>query len=116
MPVVDEPRIIGEAGHYLVNPPERHHFLGLCDECDAHYLAQMNLERVERWYRQGVVGQDAFEAYMHVWATYPGHEVPGRVGYNSWHARPITVRSQWITDRIYEALNRGRGDDGHNDL
>jgi len=32
-------------------------------------LAHMTLEEADNWYRQGVVSQDQFEAYMHVWQT-----------------------------------------------
>jgi len=55
-------------GHYVPGA-DTNHFLGRCDECDAHYMKTMSLDTVEMHYRSGVFGQDAFEAYMHVWAT-----------------------------------------------
>jgi hypothetical protein len=57
-----------QASHYK-SGADTNHFLGLCRECDGHYLAAMTLGEVERWYRYGKVDQVAFEAYMHVWST-----------------------------------------------
>lgn len=76
-------RIIGDSGHYAPGS-DTNHFLGRCDECDVHYMAKMNVDEVESHYRSGAIGQDAYEAYMHVWATSAsryssvaaGHENP----------------------------------------
>lgn len=54
-------------GHWPTG--DRIHFLGRCGDCTVRQLAHMTLDQVEHWYRQGVVSQDAFEAYTHVWAT-----------------------------------------------
>ncbi|HEU4754407.1 MAG TPA: hypothetical protein VFU47_14965 [Armatimonadota bacterium] len=67
-------KLIGEPGHYRPGA-DTNHFLGLCDECDARYLAGMTLAQVESWGpngergKAGAVRQAMFEAYMHVWAT-----------------------------------------------
>ena len=68
-------KIIGAPGHYRPGA-DTNHFLGLCDECDVHYLARMNLEEVRDWGpfsgtlgKAGVIRQALYEAYCHVWAT-----------------------------------------------
>lgn len=63
-------KIIGEPGHYVPGA-KSNHFLGLCDECDAHYMLNMTLEQVENWYNQGVFGQAKYEGYMWVWSNGP---------------------------------------------
>jgi hypothetical protein len=45
------------------------HFLGRCHDCDVQYMAFMTLDQADNWYRQGVLDQDEYEAYCHVWAT-----------------------------------------------
>ena len=40
----------------------------------SRQLSLMTFDSVDNWYRQGCVTQDEFEAYMHVWATWPAHE------------------------------------------
>lgn len=46
------------------------HIRGICNDCDARcYVTALSLEQVESLYRQGVFGQDLYEAYTHVWAT-----------------------------------------------
>lgn len=54
--------------HYVPGA-DTNHFLGRCEECDAHYLSGRTLEEVERWYWQGMISQDQWEAYGYVWAT-----------------------------------------------
>jgi hypothetical protein len=54
-------------GHVLTG--DAAHFRGICNDCDARRAAGMTLGQVENLYRQGVFGQDLFEAYCHVWAT-----------------------------------------------
>lgn len=67
-------KLIGTPGHYRPGA-DTNHFLGLCDECDARYLAGMTLAQVESWGpngergKAGAVRQAMFEAFMHVWAT-----------------------------------------------
>lgn len=46
------------------------HFLNRgCLGCDAYTLRRSSLDTVDAMYRDGRIGQDWFEAYMHVWAT-----------------------------------------------
>jgi hypothetical protein len=86
------------AGHRDAGP-EHWHFLGRgCIECDAHTLAGSPLDRVDNWYRHGVVGQDAFEAYMHVWTTSATHFRY----YGDW--TPVNDRVRQIADAIRAAL------------
>lgn len=82
-------RVIGEPGHYQPGA-DTNHFLGLCDECDMHYLVWMSLEDVQDWGpfsgtpgKAGAIRQALYEAYTHVWATSAvrygttyGYEVP----------------------------------------
>lgn len=39
----------------------------------AAQLARMTLDQCDSWYRQGVITQDQYEAYRHVWATSAAH-------------------------------------------
>ena len=45
------------------------HFEGICEACDVARASHQSMGEVDDRYRQGRVGQDLFEAYMHVWAT-----------------------------------------------
>lgn len=48
---------------------DTNHFLHVgCVECTAATLSLQNLGTIESWYRQGIIGQDAFEAYTYVWS------------------------------------------------
>lgn len=70
-------------GHYRPGA-DTNHFLGRCDECDAHYLLGKTLGAVENWYHRGMISQDQYEAYCHVWATSAY-----RLGdYRSWQQEP----------------------------
>jgi hypothetical protein len=55
-------------GHYVEGGDN--HFLGLCAECDAHYLSRKNLMQVQDLYNVGRISQDMYEAYVHVWRQY----------------------------------------------
>lgn len=44
------------------------HFLGLCDECDLHYVSKRTYEEVSDWYLYGRISADMWEAYDQVWA------------------------------------------------
>lgn len=60
------------------------HFLG-CHDCDARRLAGASLETAEDWYHRGMIDQDEWEAYVHVWATGAY-----RYGdYRSWRRSPV---------------------------
>jgi hypothetical protein len=60
------------------------HFLG-CHDCDARRLANVSMERAEDWYHRGMIGQDVYEAYCHVWWTAaPRFSSPG-----SWRLSPV---------------------------
>lgn len=70
-------------GH--VRDGDARHFLGSCNDCDARSVSGMTLEQVDRWYRAGVLGQDLWEAYTHVWAT-----AAYRYGsYADWRKSPV---------------------------
>src|SRR5258708_35964732 len=87
--------------HYQQGAPTNH-FLGLCDECDAHYLARMTLNEVDNWYRQGVIGQDTFEGYCHGWATSC---VRGE-SFDGWLEPPVTQRARDIAAAITKLAAR----------
>lgn len=59
-------QIIGTPGHYQPGS-DTNHFLGRCDECDAHYLAGMTLTDADYRYRGGFISKDQFEAFKWVW-------------------------------------------------
>jgi hypothetical protein len=84
-------------GHWDAVNTGTHHFPGLCDECDAHRMARMTQEKAEDLYRSGVFGQDAYEAFMHVWAQ-------GRVGWDAWKGELLTERSKQIAAIMREAV------------
>lgn len=44
------------------------HFLG-CNDCDARRMTSVTLECAENWYHRGMISQDTWEAFSHVWAT-----------------------------------------------
>jgi hypothetical protein len=44
------------------------HFMG-CNDCDARRMGNVTLERAESMYHQGMITQDTYEAFCHVWAT-----------------------------------------------
>ena len=72
------------------DPPYRpgadtNHFLGCCDECDAHYLAKATLGQVDSWFRQGQITPDQLEAFRHVWAS----SAPRFGDYSTWTAAPV---------------------------
>lgn len=71
-------------GHVLDG--DRRHFLGTgCNDCGARTVSAVTLEQAERWYHQGLIGQDLWEAYCHVWATSAY-----RYGsYESWRKSPV---------------------------
>jgi esterase/lipase superfamily enzyme len=56
------------AGHYVPGA-DTNHFIGLCRECDAHYMLGASRATIEDWYHLGMISQSQFEAFMHVWAT-----------------------------------------------
>lgn len=97
----EDVRILGAPGHQG-EPPERKHFLGLCDECDAQYMTDMPMGRMESLYRQGVLGQDAWEAYMHVWVTHNHREAC----WDAYKDEPATNRSRWLAQKIDESMTR----------
>lgn len=52
----------------IVDAPDNYHFELCCEDCAVKELARLNLDRVEGRYYAGRITQDAFEAYMFVWA------------------------------------------------
>jgi hypothetical protein len=53
----------------LAEPGNIHFMTVHCVECNAHRMAEMNRDTVERWYRSGHFSPNEYEAYMYVWAT-----------------------------------------------
>lgn len=90
-------RIIGEPGHWKPGA-DTNHFLGLCDECDAHYLTTVSADGADDWYRQGILGQDMFEAFMHAWVTSAY-----RYGYDGWKSPPTDPTVIELVELIREA-------------
>lgn len=69
-------------GHYQPQA-DTNHFLGLCLECDAHYLSTRSLDQVEDMYQRGMISQAEFEGYHWAWfisayryGNYPGWAAP----------------------------------------
>lgn len=92
-------RIIGEPNHYETTTRDQHHFLGLCDECDAHYLRFRTLDEVDNWYRQGVIGQDEWEGFTYAWATSVPAEA--RWGLHETYAvEPVTARAREFAELV----------------
>lgn len=95
-------RILGKPNHYIPGAATNH-FLGLCDECDAHYLRNQSLEMAETWYRQGMIGQDAWEGYTYAWGT--SRPVEERYGLHEMYAQqePVSARGKAIAEAIRSA-------------
>jgi hypothetical protein len=89
-------------GHYR-RGADTNHILGLCEECDAHYLARATLSQVEDWYRRGLIWPDQFEAYGHVWAT----SAPRFGDYSAWAAAPTSATVARHAELIRAALSDG---------
>jgi hypothetical protein len=96
-------------GHYRPEA-ESNHFLGWCEQCDAHYMVGMTLGQVENWYRQGALSQDEYEAYMYVWVT----SAPRLCDYGDWSLPPtipgvcrIVALMQTITGQGKESDDPG---------
>lgn len=53
--------------HYIPDATTNH-FIGLCDECDLHYVSRRTYEEVNNWYHCGRISADMWEAYDQVWA------------------------------------------------
>lgn len=79
--------ILDEPGHYRPGA-DTNHFLGRCAECDAHNMAQMNLDRVQGWYETGHFDQVKYEAYRHLWATSAYRYSSNDVGWRDAPAHP----------------------------
>jgi hypothetical protein len=98
-------------GHYKQGA-DTNHFLGRCEECDAHYLIAMTQEQAERWYRQGVISQDEWEAFMYLWAVSSGRSS----AWDSWKEPPqipAVVRIVALMQDIIRrpaAREQGRGE------
>lgn len=57
----------------LVEKTDDYHFAMLCEDCDALTLSRITLRQAEQRYREGLITQVEFEAYMYVWATFSPH-------------------------------------------
>ena len=77
------------------------HFWGRCDDCDARYLAGMNLGDVERCYQQGMISQVQFEGYMYVWAS-----LSPAGSQSEWLCEPLDPAVLDFAEAIFQALCR----------
>src|ERR1035437_2696006 len=93
-------KLLGPLGHWRKEEPQHHHWLGWCDECDVHILRTMTVEKVEHWWGQGVIGQDTYEAFMHVWTTTCYREPC----WDGWKQPLLTKRSKPIAELLTELL------------
>lgn len=84
-------------GHYRPQAPTNH-FLGLCVECDAHYLSTRSLAQVEGWYRQGMISQAEYEGYMWAWVV----SAPRSGTYTGWYAPPEDPVARTFGEKLIE--------------
>lgn len=95
-------------GHYRPGADSNHFLSAGCEECTAHRVMGMTLEQVEAWYHRGLVSQDMYEAFCHVWATsayrYGAHA--------SWEKPPVipeVIRLAEVLRVIGAAMVAARG-------
>ncbi|UBU09992.1 hypothetical protein [Nonomuraea gerenzanensis] len=93
-------RILGEPGHHRPGA-DTNHFLGRCAECDSHYMASMNLGKVQDWYETGHFDQTKYEAYRHLWATSAYRYSSEDVG---WHDAPDDPDVAEFVDLLKKAM------------
>lgn len=84
---------------------ETHLMIKDCVSCTAKVLATRSLEEVENWWAQGVISEDALEAYRHVWAL----SAPRSKGYAHWTMLPPTDEGRAIAAALTALLPSGRG-------
>lgn len=84
----------------LVPVPGNRHFRGLCEDCDVAAMAYMTLGAVEDAYYQGRLGQDAYEAFCHVWAILS----PARSG-GGWRRTPEDDTVRRIARKLLRSRN-----------
>lgn len=101
--------ILSEPGHFTPGA-DTNHFLGLCGECDSHYMASMSLDRMQSWYHTGHFDQVKYEAYMHLWATSAFHYGSNGVG---WHDAPVDPDVTAFCDLLKKAMADLRGGEQH---
>lgn len=92
--------ILGGRGHFKPGA-DTNHFLGRCAECDAHYMARMNLDQVQKWYETGHFSQAKYEAYRHLWATSAYRYSSEGAG---WHDKPTDPDVIAFCDLLKKAM------------
>jgi hypothetical protein len=83
---------------------DTNHFLGLCEECDAWYLSVKPLDEAEEYYRQGMISQDEWEAFAHVWSTAAFHYSD----FSRYQAAPESPAALRVTARLRGILESRR--------
>jgi hypothetical protein len=66
-----------------------------------YWMMGMSLEEFEDFYRRGVFSQDAFEAFMHLWATTPSR---CESRWDSWRREPEDPVVQCMVSMLRQAL------------
>lgn len=79
---------------------DTNHFLGLCLECDAHYLSTKSLDKVDDWYRQGMISQSEFEGYHWAWVT----SAPRSGSYSGWYSPPEDPEARTFGEKLIELV------------
>lgn len=99
--------ILGPPGHFRPGA-DTNHFMGRCAECDAHYMAGMNLDRVQGWYETGHFNQVKYEAYRHLWATSAYHYGSNGAGWHDAPTDPDVIAFCDLLKRAMRAKGGGR--------
>lgn len=87
-------------GHYRPEAPDFNHFLGLCLECDAHYLSTKNLGQVEDLAHRGMISQAEFEGYMWAWVV----SAPRSGAYTGWYSPPEDPEARAFGEKLIELV------------
>lgn len=85
--------------------PSPHLYTAHCVNCVARSLATRSLEDVHSWWIQGVIDDDALDAYRHVWALSATRSKT----YDHWMDLPATSEGRAIAKALTALLPSGRG-------
>lgn len=84
---------------------ESHLFSAACAYCTADALKIKTYDEVMSWWVQGVIGDDAIDAYRYVWAT----SAPRHAAYDHLMTLPDTDGARRIATVLRALVPSGRG-------
>jgi predicted Fe-S protein YdhL (DUF1289 family) len=76
-----------------------------CAGCTALALSEKTYDEVTDWFRQGIISEDALEAYRHVWTISANRSAR----YDHYKDEPPTAEGREIASALVAILPSGRG-------